>query len=403
MPVETASRDKLETLPSPAARLSSRPITAGAAASLHDLISQIPSSPVQFSLGFSHAHDLETIQEAVREDDRGKWDRLVPRQELSWHAGRLVLPDVYAADLPQRLLASPWATGQLCRQLGIPTGYFQSCPPHLQESQFDWWKRYALAHDEDGTPRHDLLEGHERWLLRGKGLALRGVLSSRYARLDNGQLLDCLLPLVDERFRVSWSALTAESFHLRLVDPALSRDVLPGDRLYVGLHVGNSEVGKRSVSIDAILFRVLCSNGLIRVVAGQGLLRQRHVSFDPPRFRERLSKAISAALLEGAAFLERLAGTALIVVPDVDAALNGLGERWGLSLPLRQTVRLHLLASPASHQERLWGLVNALTLSAQGLPPDDRYDLEAKAGWLAEHGLPKDIVGQGKTRNGGLP
>ena len=384
MPVEAASR------PSEIASRESAPreITREAPPSLV-LPRSVQVSPVQFDLGFSRASELEHVRDRVEMDDKGKWDTVALRQELSWQGDRLVLPESYEGEAPLCLSPSPWATGQLCQQLGMPSRYFRACPPHLQEAQFQHWVHYALAHDDEGLPRHDLLAEREHWLLRGKGNGLRGVLSTRYARLDNRQLLDCLLPLVDDRFQVSWHAITPESFHLRLVDPALSQDALPGDRLLVGLHIGNSEVGKRSVSIDAIVFRLICANGLIRIVSGKGLLRQRHVSWDPPRFKERLSQAISRALVEGASFLARLVGTTKVPVPDVEAALALLAERWGLSLRTRQMVRVCLLAMPSSHQESLWGLVNAVTQAAQTLPPDDRYDLEALAGGLAEHGLPK--------------
>ena len=382
---ETAARETTaEALPSPLDPTPFAPVQSP----------PVQSVPIQFDLGLSRSRELDHVRDRVEADDRGKWDEVALRQDLSWRQGRLVLPASVrlpdgGGDIPRRLCPSPWATSQLCQQLGMPARYFRACPPHLQEAQFAHWAHYALAHDDDGLPRHDLLADREHWLLRGKNAALRGVLSSRYARLDNRQLLDCLLPLLGERFEVSWHALTPESFHLRLVDPALSQDALPGDRLMVGLHVGNSEVGKRSVSVDAIVFRVLCRNGLIRVINGKGLLRQRHVSFDPPRFKERLERAISQALLEGAAFLSRLAATVRIPVPDVDGTLLLLGERWALSLRTRQMVRVCLLAMPAPHQESLWGLVNALTQAAQTLAPDDRYDLEALAGGLAEHGLPK--------------
>jgi len=375
-----------ETLPSPAHGL---PPHEASEALPSPASLPVQSSPVQFDLGFSRSQELEHVRERVEADDRGKWDATVLRQDLSWQGDRLVLPDAYAGEFPQSLSPSPWAASQLCSQLGIPAGYFRRCPRHLQEAQFAHWCHYAMAHDDDGLPRHDLLARREHWLLRGKNAALRGVLSARYAKLDNGQLLDCLLPLIDERFQVSWHAVTDESFHLRLVDPALSQDILPGDRLLAGIHVGNSEVGKRSVSIDAVVFRLVCSNGLIRVVNGKGLLRQRHVSWDPPRFQERLSKAISRALVEGAAFLSRLVATTRVPVPDIEDALLALGERWNLSLGTRQTVKVNLLAMPAAHQESLWGLVNAVTQAAQGLAPDERYDLEALAGTLAEQGLPK--------------
>ncbi len=40
--------------------------------------------------------------------------------------------------------------------------------------------------------------------------------------------------------------------------------------------------------------------------------------------------------------------------------------------------------SPAKEQDSVYGLVNAVTLAAQSLPPDDRYSLEALAATLLE-------------------
>jgi hypothetical protein len=51
------------------------------------------------------------------------------------------------------------------------------------------------------------------------------------------------------------------------------------------------------------------------------------VSWDAPRFRERLRKAISGALVEEVAFMTLLAGTCRIGVGDVDSAIAGLGDR----------------------------------------------------------------------------
>ena len=139
-----------------------------------------------------------------------------------------------------------------------------------------------------------------------KGDALRGVLSSRYARLDHDLLLDTLMPLVPQGFAVDWFSLDDTGLHLRLVDPRTPQSVLPGDDLLCGIHVANSEVGRRAVTVDALVYRLVCQNGLIRLVKGKSLLHRRHVSFSASGFKEALEAAVLGALAEAGCFLEQI-------------------------------------------------------------------------------------------------
>ena len=346
---------------------------------------------MQFTLRFDPAHDLAHARERVAEDDAGKWDRLVPRQQIACWNGRLNLP-CPAPDLDTTLQASPlsltpttWATGQLCQRLGIPTAYFRRCPPAVQDVQLNYWLRADDGQDDkvkDGNGR----EG--TWLLRGKGATLRGLLSERYSPLDNAHLLDSLLPVLDEQFQVSGFSLTEESLHLRVINPQYAKDIRPNDRLVVGLHLANSEVGARSVTIDALVFRLVCANGLVSLVKGKSLLYRRHVGLgDPATFQHVLGQAVSRALVSGLGFMERLSWTARTYLPRMDETIAALSEEWGLSGATEKRITANLLAEPAGDQELLWSLINAITLAAQSLSPDARYDLEVKAGELAERGF----------------
>jgi hypothetical protein len=87
-----------------------------------------------------------------------------------------------------------------------------------------------------------------------------------------------------------------------------------------------------------------------------------------------------------------------------------LSRQAGLTQRVQEGVRRALLATPASQQETVYGFVQALTLTAQDLPPDDRYDLEVAAGRLLDEGLPSpakagppklNSVGNGFLRAGG--
>jgi len=326
--------------------------------------------------------ELAQVVDEVHADDAGKRDLLLDRDELMLRHGRLSFPHADEQGCPDGLALTSWATTQVCHRLNVPASYFKRCPADLQDEQFNYWI------DHMGSNGHTHAPKAERWLLRAKDDTLRGVLTERYACLDNRDVLSTLLPLVEPHYQVGWYALTEESFHLRLLDPRLAREVLPRDRLVAGVHLANSEVGKRAVTVDAMVYRLVCSNGLVRLVKGSSLLHQRHVSWSKPRFEASLRQAVHEALVHGVGFIERMSWATTMGVPDMDTAIDSLGQRWGLSQATTLTVRRSLLDMPPDQHETLYGLVNAVTHAAQDLPADARYDLEAQAGELVERGLP---------------
>ena len=366
----------------------------------------------QLPLGLAPTGDLALVRERVRRDALDKWDALTPRAEIRLHNGRVWFPEAAQSDFAASLRPTSWATAQFCQRLGIPAAYFKKCPPRLQDLQFNHWVRQTSGgrEEDDCPPFPDRTDDEvppegdsdaapdgpapsetssETWLLRMKGDALRGVLSSRYARLDDDLLLDCLTPLIPQGFAVDWFSLDDAGLHLRLVDPRRPQSVLPGDDLLCGLHVANSEVGRRAVTVDALVYRLVCQNGLIRRVKGRSLLYRRHVHLCAPRFREALEGAVLGALDEAGRFVEQIRAAAKTPVPDVQAVLAQLGRQEALSKSFLEAVERSLRSEPACQQETVWGLANGLTQAGQALSPDDRYAVEALAGRLIEHGPPR--------------
>jgi len=375
-----------------------------------------PSAPIptpldrQLPLGLAPTGDLALVRERVLRDALDKWDALSPRTEIRLHRGRLWFPEAAQSDFAASLRPTPWATAQFCQRLSIPVAYFKRCPSDLMDAQFNHWVRQLEGHSESQrddcppapertdddvppeTSHADEPDGpspSETWLLRMKGDVLRGVLSSRYARLDNDLLLDCLMPLLPAGFKVDWFSLDENSLHLRLVDPRKPQSVQPGDELLSGIHVGNSEVGCRAVTVDALVYRLLCKNGLIRLVKGRSLMHRRHVSLSASGFKEALERAVLGALEEASCFLEQIRTAARTPVPDVAAVLALLGRQEALSKGFLEAAERSIRAEPSGQQETVWGLVNGLTRASQSLSPDNRYAVEALAGRLIEHGPPR--------------
>jgi len=343
----------------------------------------------QPTLDLPTRHGLTELKRQIAQDDAGKWDLIVPKDRLILSRGQLVLPEEHLDEHPEFLALSPWATAQVCQRLGIPAPYFLRCPSPLQDAQFNHW---AWQSGEGPDEEQDGRQGAPRpWLLRCKAQTVRAVLSDRYRPLDNADLVGTLVPILEDRFEVRGIALTPESFHLRLVDPRLAREVLPNDRLMVGVHVANSETGRRSVTVDALVWRLVCLNGMVRLVRGKSLLRQRHVSWDRPRFADALNRAMCEAVTAGAGLIDRLQAATREPVPDVEGVIRAIGQQAALTQSVQDRVKQALLSTPPPQQERVYGLVQALTYTAQSLAPDDRYDLEVLAGRLLDDGLPAPV------------
>ena len=215
------------------------------------------------------------------------------------------------------------------------------------------------------------------------------MLSDRYSRIGNTDVLQALTPALQEvGYGVRWFALTDESLHLRLVDPRRIREVLPGDAIIAGLHLTNSEVGKRSITVDTMVWRLVCQNGLVRLVKGKSLFSQRHMGLSLPELTATLPEVIRRALLEGETVVDRMTQATSHRVTNPEGVIATIASDWGLSQTMEERILASLQSESWGQQETLYGLVNAVTQVAQGLAPDDRYSLEALAGTLLESGPP---------------
>jgi hypothetical protein len=330
---------------------------------------------------------IEEIRDKVHSDDSGKWDTIVKARGITLQNGRVIFPQATADGYDMGLSLTPWATGQACTKLGIPAAYFRKCPQELQDSNWNYW---ASRVGDVGYLTKSDQEAEEFWTLRAKGSTVRGVLSQKYTKLDNTQVMEALVPLVqNSEFRVGLSELTGESFHLRLIRPDLSRDAFPKDKLMVAVHIANSEVGFRAVSVDAGVFRLVCSNGLMRRVEGKSMLKQRHIHVDGDKFPELLRGAMQEAVTSAAGFMEQMVQSTRMKIPCPENALELIADEWALPKQTLEYARFALHGE--SGADTLYGVVNAFTNASQKLPVDERLDLETRAGTLVDMGTPNRL------------
>lgn len=196
-----------------------------------------------------------------------KMDVLVPANEISF---RTNTPLPYVVDVAgdKKLKPTPYALGQFATYTGIPRQYVRK----MEESQA--WE--LLADNFNNW----LSQQPERRMVRAfshddqdYGI-LRAFLSSKYRRLDNYDLLGHLSPIFNEyELEVKSCDLTETKLYLKAVFPQLEAEVKPGDPVQAGIVISNSEVGAGSVQVQPLVYRLVCSNGMI----AQKSLRKYHV------------------------------------------------------------------------------------------------------------------------------
>lgn len=283
------------------------------------------------------------------------------------------------------------ARRQLAEKLKIPQAYFERMraeQPGLLDRNVNAW----LSRD-DG----------ERQLLRTLDGQVRAVLSERYRRLDNHDLVEHVLPALQAlpEARFESVELTETRLYLKVVSPRIQFEVAPGDVVQAGVVVSNSEVGCGMLSVQPLVFRLVCRNGLI---ASDKSLRKQHVgrALESEQGSSVVYKDDTLQADDRALFL-RVRDTVASAVSE--ATLRSVGEK------LRRTREIGISADPVRSVEVLaqrhalsegersgvlralieggdltgYGLVNAVTRHAQDADDYDRAtELESLGGRLAE-------------------
>ncbi len=104
----------------------------------------------------------------------------------------------------------------------------------------------------------------------------RAFLSNRYRCIDNLGIAEAVLPILMamDGARFESCEITESRMYLKVVNPRLEAEVTPGDIVQAGVIISNSEVGLGSVSIQPLVYRLVCKNGM---VVNDAQTRRNHV------------------------------------------------------------------------------------------------------------------------------
>ncbi len=188
-----------------------------------------------------------------------------------------------------------YSFGQLCRTIGAPAGYLRDLPPTIAADAMNW----GLQSSPVGQAANLLVRSN------GGAPIVRAATSDTYGRIWDADLygeLNRRLLLQDDRWTTppTWTGEPAgayrgdrDSFLIvvnggsivqdpslasqRVTSPAPGITTAPGDGMFRGILVRNSEVGHCSITIEGILFRYICGNHILWGAMVDRTFRRRHV------------------------------------------------------------------------------------------------------------------------------
>lgn len=102
-------------------------------------------------------------------------------------------------------------------------------------------------------------------MVRTLGGTARAFLSNRYRRIDNIEIAKIVLPIIGQMNGAHFEScqITDSRMYLKVVNTRLEAEVVPGDIVQAGIIISNSEVGQGSVSIQPLVYRLVCSNWMV--------------------------------------------------------------------------------------------------------------------------------------------
>ena len=279
---------------------------------------------------------------------------------------------------------------QVADKLKIPFAYFERMRTEqatLLDRNVDTW-----LHHEPELRMIRTLDGQAR-----------AFLSDRYRRLDNYDLCDHVLPMLlelpDARFEST--ELTPTRLYLKIVTPRVQVEIQPGDIVQAGVVISNSEVGQGTLSVQPLVYRLICRNGLI---AADRAMRKTHVGRLSDASPEEVTVFKDDTLqAEDKAFFLKVRDVVEAAVSE--ATFHQIAEK------MRRTIGIRLKGDPVRTIERVstryllnetersgvlrhlieggdlsaYGLINAVTHFAEEVDDYDRAtEFEALGGKLIE-------------------
>ena len=282
-----------------------------------------------------------------------------------------------SVDIVEPLDVRQIAHRQIGTHLKIPAAYYDRMlggnPDLLAQNVNSWFKR----------------EPEQRMLRTLDGTA-RAFLSNTYRMIDNFEILQAVLPIIGEieDARFESCQVTESRMYIKVINPRLQTEISVGDVVQAGVMISNSEVGQGSFTVQPLILRLVCMNGMVvsdakarRIHRGSAnaadenylIYSDRTLAAADRAFMLKVQDTVRAAVDEAkfnqVVGIMREAAGARITSNDIPAVVKLAGKNYGLTDSEGEGVLNHLTQD---RNYTLYGLSNAVTRFSQGVDSYDR-------------------------------
>jgi hypothetical protein len=176
--------------------------------------------------------------------------------------------------------------------------------------------------------------------------------------------------------------------YIKVVNPRLQAEVVPGDIVQAGVIISNSETGLGAVCIQPLVYRLVCSNGMVvndartrrhhvgRIVSSDedfSLYSQATLAADDKALIMKVQDTVRAAVDEAkfAKIVDKMkeGAEARLNTKDLPTLVKLTGSNFGITEAEGQGVLQHLIEGG---DFTLYGLANAVTRFSQDVESYDR-------------------------------
>ncbi len=323
-----------------------------------------------------------TLTELAMELDRqtrAKKDYLVDTRSLTFDVGAdgAMLSMNNGAGMTTILGINEIAHDQIGSALGIPSKYYDKMrkenPSLLATNVNSWFNqdpKMRMVRTLDGTAR--------------------AFLSDKYRRIDNFEVAQTVLPIIADMpdARIESCEITDSRMYIKVVNPRLTSEITKGDIVQSGILITNSEVGMGSLTVQPLVYRLVCTNGM---VVNDAKMRKYHVGRgnqadeDFTLYADETLKADDHALMlkvqdtvravvdqtrfDKVVALMRQAKDAKIVTTNIPQMVELAGTDFGFSKQEGTSILDYLIRGG---DLTLYGMANAVTRAAQDVESYDR-------------------------------
>jgi hypothetical protein len=197
--------------------------------------------------------------------------------------------------------------------------------------------------------------------------------------MDNSELLEGINVLLKDRndYVVQSHSLNPEMMTARIIEA--DRFKVEGEDLHAGFQFSNSDVGRASITVELLIYKSICTNGMI-LGGGKGLFYYRkHVGATRQQFIEELTASLGA-LPNTLEFVKRQiqAARKTATSEQIQQMIDQFKDRMSISDAAAETAARLV----QKYEETPWGVMNAITELAQEFSLTRRIELERYAGNL---------------------